>query len=68
MNTNLSRLVILLACLALSVGSVFAQEEAPVALNSFTAVLVIIGIGVVAVAALGFAMREPNNNGDKKSE
>lgn len=70
MRTLFKRFGVVLFTMALMAGGVFAQEEAAPTVNSFTFVLVIIGGGIAIVAALGFFMRDTNNNGsdDKKSE
>jgi drug/metabolite transporter (DMT)-like permease len=67
MKTNLGRLLILLAVLAFSVSSVFAQEEAS-QVNSFTLVFLIVVGGIGAVALLGGAMWLANKEKDPKSD
>ena len=68
MKINLSRLMILVAVLALSVGSVLAQEEASGQVTVTTVVVLIIGAGILVAAGLGFAMRDTNGDGEAKSE
>jgi hypothetical protein len=67
MRSNISRLMILFAVLALSVSSVFAQEEAA-SPNTFTSVLVIIVAGIIVVFLLGGAMAAANKDKDPKGE
>ena len=68
MKFNLSRLMTLLAVLALSAGSVFAQEEASGQVTVTTVVVLIIGAGILVAAGLGFAMRDTNGDSEAKSE
>jgi hypothetical protein len=67
MTINLNRVMILFAVLALSVSSVFAQEEVA-SPNTFTSVLVIIVGGIVVVFLLGGAMAAANKDKDPKGE
>jgi hypothetical protein len=68
MKHNLSRFMLLFALSALSVGSVFAQEEAASGVTVTTVVVLIFVIGVVVAVGLGAAMRDTNGDSDTKSE
>jgi hypothetical protein len=69
MKHNLSRFMLLFALLALSVGSVFAQEETTASGVTVTTVVVLIFVvGVVVAVGLGAAMRDTNGDSDTKSE
>jgi uncharacterized membrane protein len=68
MKHNLSRFMLLFALSVLSVGSVFAQEEAASSVTVSTVVVLIFVVGVVVAVGLGAAMRETNGDSDTKSE
>jgi hypothetical protein len=68
MKHNLSRFMLLFALSALSVGSVFAQEEAASGVTVTTVVVLIFVVGVVVAVGLGAAMRDTNGDSDTKSE
>jgi hypothetical protein len=68
MKHNLSRFMLLFALSALSVGSVFAQEEAASGVTVTTVVVLIFVVGVVVAVGLGAAMRDTNGDSDTKNE